>query len=419
MSECVGAHQFVVTLPSTCPLLVHYGSPEFFKDVSVLPLRTCVTHRFLGQPRAQNCRRKSRPRLPNRPPSACARAPVQAGKNARAALPAEGSSDDIAYAESEKKFGFASLIGPSNSGKSTLLNRLVGSKVAIVTPKVQTTRCRIAGIVMYDQTQVAYLDTPGIFQTRGRLDRAMVKSAWGSGNEGDTVSIVFDVAEMYFVARKKGLEWPFVSDAIDIVLAGVAKKRKRGRIRQLCVLANKIDAIPLAERDAVVGKISNLLGDYDLGDDVAVFPISALHGEGIPDFTKWIVDRMPAGPWMYPDDDLTDMSARLIAAEVTREKLFMCLRNELPYEVAVETTSFTESQKNGSIRITQDILVRRDSQVRIVTGQGGAMVKKIGIAARSGTEGNSRRGSASDAESQGAPKMERRCASVRAMGTGL
>lgn len=275
------------------------------------------------------------------------------------------------------------MIGPSNSGKSTLLNRLVGSKVAIVTPKVQTTRCRIAGIRMYDRTQVAYLDTPGIFPTRGRLDRAMVKSAWGSGNEGDTVSIVLDVAEMYFVARKRRLSDLFVSEAAAIVLDGVAKKRARGRIRELCVLANKMDVIPPGERAAVGRKVAALMGEFDLvEDEVEVFPISALKGDGVDAFTQWVVERMPKGPWMYPDDDLTDMNARLIAAEVTREKLFFCLRNELPYEIAVETTSYKESEKDGSIRITQDIFVRRESQLKIVTGQGGLMVKKVGVQAR-------------------------------------
>lgn len=277
-------------------------------------------------------------------------------------------------------FGFASLIGPSNSGKSTLINRLVGTKVAIVTPKEQTTRCRIAGIMTYGNTQVAYLDTPGIFDGQDRLNRAMVKTAWGTGNEGDTLSIVIDVAEMFYVARKRSQETLHVSETLGMVLDGVAEKRKRRKVGEVCFLANKIDTIEPLERDAVLSKVRTVLTEYGHADPV-VFGISALHGVGVDAFTDWVIARMPSGPWHYPEEYATDMNARLIAAEVTREKLMMALKQELPYEIAVETTSYKE-QADGSIRITQDIYARRDSQVGIVTGRRGEVVKKVGIKSR-------------------------------------
>lgn len=298
---------------------------------------------------------------------------------AEASIPASNPSAESAA----RNFGFASLMGPSNSGKSTLMNRLVGSKVAIVTPKEQTTRCRIAGIVTYDSTQVAYLDTPGIFDGTSRLDRAMVKSAWGSGNDGDTISIIMDIGEMYHVARKRGiLPHLHISDGLAIVLEGLVKKRNRSKLdnKSVCFCVNKIDTIPTDDRPEVLLRVVETLDRWGF-PGAQVFPMSARHGDGIDEFTAWITSNMPAGPWMYPEEYSTDMSARLIAAEVTREKLFMYLQNELPYEVAVETTSYKD-QPDGSIRITQEIYVRRDSQLRIVTGRGGAMVKKIGMKSR-------------------------------------
>lgn len=288
--------------------------------------------------------------------------------------------------QTQTRFGFASLIGPSNSGKSTLLNRLVGTKVAIVTPKTQTTRCRIAGIVMYANTQVAYLDTPGIFPTKGRLDRAMVKSAWGSGNDADTVSVLLDTAEMFHVAKREKLNSLYLSRMAHNVLEGVARKCRRGSIAQFCICANKMDAIPPARHAQVVSDLHRVLTSEYFSDEdnekLTIFPMSARDGDGVSDFTSWILERMPVGPWMYPDDDLTDMPARLIASEVTREKIFMFLRDELPYEIAVETKSYKQNEKDGSVRIEQDIYVIRESQKRIVTGQGASMVKKIGIASR-------------------------------------
>lgn len=279
-----------------------------------------------------------------------------------------------------RRFGFVSLLGPTNSGKSTLLNRLVGTKVAIVTPKVQTTRCRIAGIVQHNNTQIAYLDTPGIFKpSEKRLDRAMVKSAWRSGDDGDVVSCVLDVAEMFHVGRRRDGDL-FVSEALKLALEGLRRRMERGSLAKLCFCANKIDAIPLSERPPLLERVVGILAEYGLGD-ASVFAISARDGDGMHAFSDWVAAQMPLSEWMYPEDHATDMSSRLVAAEVTREKIFILLRNELPYEVAVDTTSYAELE-DGSIRITQDILVRRESQLKIVTGQGGSMVKKIGMQSR-------------------------------------
>lgn len=292
------------------------------------------------------------------------------------------SAQPDAYPQSDQRFGFAALIGPSNSGKSTLLNRLVGQKVAIVTPKVQTTRCRIAGIVMYDAAQVAYLDTPGIFKPAGRLGRAMVKSAWGTGGDGDTISVVVDTAEMFHEAKRANVKALFIPDAVKEVFTGVAARKERGHRADICVCANKMDAIPDEAHGFALERLRGVMEKYGLGESVAgILPLSARHGAGVPELTKWVTSRMPQGPWLYPQDDLTDMPSRMIAAEVTREKAFMVLNQELPYEIAIETTSY-KIQKDNSVRITQDILVSRDSQKRIVTGSMGSVVKKIGMKSR-------------------------------------
>lgn len=289
-----------------------------------------------------------------------------------------------------RHFGFASLLGPSNSGKSTLLNRLVGSKVAIVTPKVQTTRCRIAGIVEHGRAQVAYLDTPGIFETNARLGRAMVKTAWRSGDDADAIAIILDAAELHYAARRRaeaaaaegeedaGLRAPA---ALALVLDGILKRISRGGAPRLCFCANKIDAIAPHDRAAMIDELKGMITEWGY-EDPLIFPISALNGLGVEVFADWIARRMPEGPWLYPEEYATDMNSRLIAAEVTREKIFLLLKQELPYEIAVETTSYKILSKDGSIRITQDILVRRESQLKIVMGKGGTMVKKIGIQAR-------------------------------------
>jgi GTPase len=268
--------------------------------------------------------------------------------------------------------GFAALLGPSNSGKSTLLNRLVGTKVAIVTPKVQTTRCRVAGIVTNEQVMIIYLDTPGVFSPNGRMDRAMVRAAWQSASSGDVVSVILDAAELYHRRPRVETDDLHVSEALEEILT---------RNMEYCICLNKIDTIPRSDVPEFLNRFERLLTSLGVTSTVAVFPMSARDGAGVDKFTSWVSDRMPAGPWLYPSDDLTDMSMRLISAEVTREKAFMLLNHELPYDIAVETTSYKE-QRDGSVRITQDIFVSRNSQKRIVTGQSGAMVKAIGMRAR-------------------------------------
>eukprot|EP00171_Calliarthron_tuberculosum_P021655 IDg21655t1 len=309
-------------------------------------------------------------------------------------------TDPIAT-KSAHNFGFASLLGPSNSGKSTLLNRLVGSKVAIVTPKVQTTRCRIAGIVQHGRAQIAYLDTPGIFETNARLGRAMVKTAWRSGDDADAIAIILDAADMHFTARRRALAIAdeegldeeaaidaavqnagvFVPAPLALVLDGMLRRVSRGGAPNLCFCANKMDSIAPHDRARCVDTIKTMLAERGF-EEPLVFPMSATGGMGVDLFSDWTARHMPKGDWMYPEDYATDMSARLVASEVTREKIFLLLKQELPYEIAVETTSYKVLGKDGSIRVTQDILVRRDSQLKIVTGKGGAMVKKIGMQSR-------------------------------------
>lgn len=275
--------------------------------------------------------------------------------------------------------GFAALLGPSNSGKSTLMNLLVGSKVAIVTPKVQTTRCRVTGIVAKDSTMIIYLDSPGVFKPSGRLDRAMVRAAWSAANSGDVVAIVIDAAQVYYGGRRLREEGDevYVSEALREVFARIPK----GRF-DYCICLNKIDTVEPAERGEFLACFRRALDKMGIeGASAKLFPMSALDDVGVDEFTEWVCSRMPEGPWLYPEDDLTDMPMRLLAAEITREKVFMLLKQELPYEIAIETTSYKE-QKDGSIRVTQDILVNRSSQKRIVTGQGGSMVKAIGMASR-------------------------------------
>lgn len=324
--------------------------------------------------------------------------------------------DDSLISENKQvgtKCGFATLLGPSNSGKSTLVNYLVGYKVAIVTPKVQTTRCRISGIATRSDTQIIFLDTPGIFEPTGRLSRAMVKSAWKSSRDGDVVALVLDAFKLQKCFSKQSRqrqrenrdyvegnsdekevldrvddddvepnEFKIPSD-IQKVLEGLQVARQRGRATKLCVCTNKMDTVRPALHDRLLGDVKRMLDRYDLDSDtIPIFPISAKTGTfQMKAFEDWVIEHMPRGPWLYEDDDMTDMPARQLAAEVTREKAFMLLRQELPYEIAVDTTSYKE-RDDGSIRITQDILVGRDSQKRIVTGPGGGVVKEIGCRSR-------------------------------------
>lgn len=280
--------------------------------------------------------------------------------------------------------GFAALLGPSNSGKSTLLNHLVGYKVAIVTPKVQTTRCRICGIAAYNEdTQVIFLDTPGVFSAKNRLSRAMVKSAWRSSQDGDAIAIILDGIKLKksFRSRTRREDMTMkqvVTEDIGQVLKGVSKGRERGRFQNVCVCINKMDVVGNSSK--IDSDLNELLSHYKLSNEPK-FYISAKTGQSVDAFKDWVVKQMPKGPWLYEEDDMTDMPSRQLAAEVSREKAFMLLNQELPYELAVDTKEFRTLQ-DGSIRITQDILVARESQKRIVTGRGGSVVKQIGMRAR-------------------------------------
>ena len=254
--------------------------------------------------------------------------------------------------------GFVALVGAPNAGKSTLLNLMVGGKVSIVTPKVQTTRSRITGICMAgDQTQIIFLDTPGIFKPKRRLERAMVSAAWSGAHDADLVVVLVDV--------KRG----FDGDTRRIIEGLTQRKRH-------AVLAlNKIDG---ARRDDLL-PLAARLNESGLFSDS--FMISALTGDGVDDLRDFLASRMPAGPWLYPEDQMADIPLRLLAAETTREKLFLRLHQELPYALGVETEAW-EERKDGSIRIDQVIYVLRNSHKPIILGKGGRQIKAVGQAAR-------------------------------------
>lgn len=253
-------------------------------------------------------------------------------------------------------FGFVAVLGAPNAGKSTLVNRLVGAKVSIVSPKVQTTRSRIRGIVVDGDTQIILVDTPGIFKPSRRLDRAMVASAWTESEESDLRLLLVDA--------QKG---------IDKNTRNIINNLEKNRQKTILVI-NKIDLIA---KEKLLPLISSL-NKPDLFTDT--FLISASTGENVEDLKRFLVSKMPAGLWMFPGDQLSDLPNKLFAAEVTREKLFMALQQELPYSVAVETTQFKE-QKNG-IRIEQTIYVERTGQKSIVLGKNGSMIKKVGEQSR-------------------------------------
>ncbi len=263
--------------------------------------------------------------------------------------------------------GFAAIIGAPNAGKSTLINALVGSKVAIVTPKVQTTRMPVRGIAMNGETQIVFVDTPGIFRPRRRLDRAMVGSAWAGAEEADAILLIVDAAD----ADEKSLAFRD-TQAILEGLKNVPGKKK-------ALVLNKIDGmkrtdlLPLVERFRAEGLFED------------VFLVSALKGEGVADIAAWVAARMPEGPWLYPEDQAADIPMRLLAAEITREKVYLRLHDELPYASTVETEKW-EDRKDGSVRIDQVIYVQRDGQKPIVLGKGGATIKKIGELARTEME---------------------------------
>jgi GTP-binding protein Era len=253
--------------------------------------------------------------------------------------------------------GFVAVLGVPNAGKSTLTNALVGAKVAIVTPKVQTTRTRILGIVVEGDAQLIFVDTPGIFAPRRRLDRAMVAAAWAGAADADAVALVIDA--------KTGLD-----EATHAIVDGLAKAGRTA----ICVL-NKIDLVP-RPRLLELAAEANATGIFS-----DTFMLSALTGEGVADLRAHLARAVPEGPFLYPADQLSDINDRLMAAEITREKLFLQLRQELPYALTVETERWQELD-DGSVRIEQLVYVRRDSQKAIVIGKGGQRLRAIGQAAR-------------------------------------
>jgi GTP-binding protein Era len=265
--------------------------------------------------------------------------------------------------------GFAAVIGAPNAGKSTLVNALVGTKVAIVSPKVQTTRMNVRGIVMRGDVQIVFVDTPGIFRPRRRLDRAMVGAAWSGAGEADAILLVVDAADLTANANS-----PAARDT-DAILQGL----KEGTGKKTALVLNKIDGMKRTDLLPLVEKFrtSGLFED--------VFLVSALKGDGLDALMDWVKARMPEGPWHYPEDEAADIPARLLAAEVTREKLYLRLHDELPYASTVETEKW-EERRDGSVKIDQTIYVQRDGQKAIVLGKGGATIKKIGELARTELE---------------------------------
>jgi GTPase len=265
--------------------------------------------------------------------------------------------DDDLKSIVDTRCGFVALIGAPNAGKSTLLNALVGSKVTIVSHKVQTTRALIRGIAVDGKSQLIFVDTPGIFAPKRRLDRAMVTTAWSGAHEADLVGVLIDV--------RKGLD----GEAEDILsrLGEVAPPK--------LLILNKID---LVAKETLLGiaKTANDKAGFE-----ATFMVSALNGNGVGDLRAWLAARVPPGPWLYPADQISDAPMRQLAAEITRERLFERLHQELPYHATVETESWKEL-RGGDIRIEQTIYVERESQRKIVLGKGGQSIKAIGEAAR-------------------------------------
>ncbi|URD62197.1 GTPase Era [Sphingomonas sp. KRR8] len=256
-----------------------------------------------------------------------------------------------------ERCGLVAVLGAPNAGKSTLVNALVGQKVAIVSPKAQTTRTRLMGIAIAGASQILLVDTPGIFAPRRRLDRAMVKAAWEGAEHADRVLLVVDSA------AKLGAR-------VEQVLEGV-EQRPEPKV----LVLNKVD---LARKEELLGLAAQL---SDRLRTEAVFMISATNGDGVQDLRDHLAAAMPQGPWHYPEDQLSDATDRMVAAELTREQLYLQLHAELPYSSAVETEKW-EDRKDGSTVIHQQILVERDSQKAIIVGKGGSRLKEIGAAAR-------------------------------------
>jgi GTPase len=258
--------------------------------------------------------------------------------------------------QAEARCGFIAVIGAPNAGKSTLVNALVGTKVTIVSRKAQTTRMPVRGIAIEGASQLVFIDTPGIFKPRRRLDRAMVEAAWTGAGDADIVALLVDAA------RRD-----------DEDAARILEKMREPKVPLLLIL-NKVDRV---QKTMLLGLAADLNAQAPF---TATFMVSALNGDGLADLRAYLARSVPAGPWHYPADEVSDAPLRLLAAEITREKLYHRLHDELPYEAAVETTAWKE-QKNG-VRIEQTIFVARDSQKSIVLGKGGQMIKQLSTEAR-------------------------------------
>ncbi len=258
----------------------------------------------------------------------------------------------------EKRAGFIAVIGSPNAGKSTLINHFIGQKVTIVTRKVQTTRSVIRGICIHKESQLVFSDTPGIFEPKRRLDRAMVEAAWGSSSDSDIVLFLYD-------AQKSRID-----NETNKILDELGQSRKK----KILVL-NKVD---LVDNKTLLSLIKNFeaICSFD-----ATFIISALTGEGSKEVLSYLAKNLPKGPWLYPEDEITDLPARLLAAEITREQIFMRLHQELPYATTVETEEWTE-RDDGAIVINQIIYLKKAGHKKIVIGKNGSMIKMLGKAAR-------------------------------------
>lgn len=255
--------------------------------------------------------------------------------------------------------GFVALIGEPNAGKSTLLNTMVGAKVSIVTHKVQTTRARIRGVAMEHDSQIVFVDTPGLFQPRRRLDRAMVAAAWGGAADADVVVLM--------VEAHRG-----VTAGVQRILDGMAEI---GQGRTVALAINKIDRV---EAPVLLGLTKDLNERFDFAE---TFMISAEKGHGVDALRQWLAKQVPEGPWLYPEDQIADLPMRMIAAEMTREKLTLRLHQELPYQLTVETEAW-EERKDGSAKVDQIIYVSRDGHKCIVLGHRGETIKAVSKAAR-------------------------------------
>jgi GTPase len=273
-------------------------------------------------------------------------------------MPDHDVTAESAANASDRRCGIIAVIGAPNAGKSTLVNSLVGAKVTIVSRKVQTTRVPIRGIAMHGKSQLVFVDTPGIFSPKRRLDKAMVAAAWTGAGDADTVVVIIDAA--------KGVDEE-VESILDKLAAAPANR---------VLVLNKIDHVDDKER---LLRLASMLSERL--EFKRVFMISALSGDGVKELKAYLAETAPLGPWLYPEDELSNVPMRMLAAEVTREKIYDNLHEELPYQSTVETESW-KALKDGSVRIEQTIYVTRDSQKSIVLGKGGQTIKKISSQAR-------------------------------------